>query len=88
MSTVHTKNVSIRSNTAGESRLSPAYDLTSTLPYCDHTLALSLLGSHDVPSRRSLLAFAASVDVPRRAACGVRRVNPAGHSGRLQVDPR
>jgi len=65
---VHAKNVSILATPAGEWRVSPAYDLPSTLPYRDHTLALSMLGKHDGLSGKSLLAFADAVGVPRRAA--------------------
>ncbi len=65
---VHAKNLSILSTPAGEWRLSPAYDLPSTVPYRDHTMALSMLGKHDGFSRKSLLAFADAVGVPSRAA--------------------
>ena len=65
---VHAKNISILATPAGEWRISPAYDLPSTLPYRDHTLALAMHGKHDGLSRRSLLAFAEAVGVPARAA--------------------
>ncbi len=65
---VHAKNISILATPAGEWRISPAYDLPSTLPYRDHTLALPMLGRQDGLSRRSLLAFADAVGVPARAA--------------------
>jgi serine/threonine protein kinase HipA of HipAB toxin-antitoxin module len=65
---VHAKIVSILATPAGEWRVSPAYDLPSTLPYRDHTLALSMLGSHDGLSRKLLLAFADATGVPARAA--------------------
>ena len=65
---VHAKNISILATPAGEWRVSPAYDLPSTLPYRDHTLALSMLGRHDGLSRKSLLAFADATGVPARAA--------------------
>ena len=52
----------------GEWRVSPAYDLPSTLPYRDNTLALAMLGRQDGLSRRSLLTFADAVGVPARAA--------------------
>ena len=65
---VHAKNLSILATPAGEWRVSPAYDLPSTLPYRDHTLALSMLGKHDGLSRKSLLAFADTAGVPARAA--------------------
>jgi len=65
---VHAKNISILATPSGEWRVSPAYDLPSTLPYRDHTLALAMLGRQDGLSRRSLLAFAEAVGVPARAA--------------------
>jgi serine/threonine-protein kinase HipA len=65
---VHAKNLSVLATSAGEWRVSPAYDLPSTLPYRDHTLALSMLGKHDGLSRKSLLGFADTVGVPARAA--------------------
>jgi serine/threonine-protein kinase HipA len=65
---VHAKNLSILATPAGEWRVSPAYDLPSTLPYRDHTLALSMLGKHDGLSRNALLAFADATGVPARAA--------------------
>jgi serine/threonine-protein kinase HipA len=65
---VHAKNISILATPAGEWRVSPAYDLPSTLPYRDHTLALAMRGSHDGLSRKSLLAFADATGVPPRAA--------------------
>ena len=65
---VHAKNISILATHSGEWRVSPAYDLPSTLPYRDHTLALSMLGRHDGLSRKSLLAFADATGVPARAA--------------------
>jgi serine/threonine-protein kinase HipA len=65
---VHAKNISILATPSGEWRVSPAYDLPSTLPYRDHTLALTMLGRHDGLSRSSLLAFADAVGVPARAA--------------------
>jgi serine/threonine-protein kinase HipA len=65
---VHAKNISILATPAGEWRVSPAYDIPSTLPYRDHTLALSMLGKHDGLSRSSVLAFADATGVPARAA--------------------
>jgi hypothetical protein len=81
---VHAKNISILATPAGEWRVSPAYDLPSTLPYRDHSLALSMLGKHDGLSRRSLLAFADAVGVPARAA----ERTPCRSADSLRVDPR
>lgn len=65
---VHAKNLSIVSTPAGEWRVAPAYDLPSTLPYRDHTMALPMMGRRDGLSRRSLLDFADRVGLPRAAA--------------------
>ncbi len=65
---VHAKNISVLSTLSGEWRVSPGYDLPSTLPYRDHTFALDMGGKVDGLSRRSLLAFAEVVGVPARAA--------------------
>ncbi|MGL4176106.1 MAG: type II toxin-antitoxin system HipA family toxin [Dermatophilaceae bacterium] len=65
---VHAKNVSILSSPTGEWRIAPAYDLPSTLPYRDHTMALSVGGRREGLSRRSLLAFAESIGLTQRAA--------------------
>lgn len=65
---VHAKNLSVLATPGGEWRVSPAYDLPSTLPYRDHTLALPMSGRDIGLSRRSLLAFAESVGIPARAA--------------------
>ena len=66
---VHAKNISIlRTSVAGEWRIAPAYDLPSTLPYRDFTMALSVGGKRDGLSRRSLMEFAHVVGLPDRAA--------------------
>ncbi|WP_426563197.1 type II toxin-antitoxin system HipA family toxin [Angustibacter sp. McL0619] len=65
---VHAKNLSVLATASGEWRVSPAYDLPSTLPYRDHTLALAMAGRRKGLSRKSLLEFAGSVGVPERAA--------------------
>lgn len=57
-----------RSAPAGEWRVAPAYDLPSTLPYRDHTMALPMLGRREGLSRRSLLEFADRIGLPRVAA--------------------
>ena len=65
---LHAKNLSILSTPAGEWRVSPAYDLPSTVPYGDRTMALSIGGSKTGLSRRALLAFAGDLGLPARAA--------------------
>ena len=65
---VHAKNLSVLGTLAGEWRVAPAYDLPSTLPYGDHTMALTVGGRSSGLSRRSLLRFAADLGVPEPAA--------------------
>lgn len=65
---LHAKNLSIVAPAEGEWRISPAYDVPSTLPYGDRTLALAIRGKTDGLSRNHLLAFAADIDLPERAA--------------------
>lgn len=68
---VHAKNLSILATPDGEWRASPAYDLPSTVPYGDTTLALPLLGRTSGISRRHLLGFAAEIGLADRAAVKV-----------------
>ena len=65
---VHAKNLSILATAEGEWRVSPAYDLPSTVPYGDLTTALSIQGRHTGLARRSLLQFGVDIGLPARAA--------------------
>ena len=65
---VHAKNLSIGARPSGEWRVTPAYDLPSTRPYADKTLALSIGGRVDGLTGRHLVDFAEQVGVPSRAA--------------------
>ncbi|MFI7588148.1 type II toxin-antitoxin system HipA family toxin [Spongisporangium articulatum] len=65
---VHAKNLSVLATPGGEWRVAPAYDLPSTLPYGDHTMALRLQGKESGLSRRTFLAFAKEIGLPERAA--------------------
>lgn len=65
---LHAKNVSVVRRD-GEWAIAPVYDIPSSYPYGDSTLALRLGGSRDGQvSRKRLLAFAAEVGVRERAA--------------------
>lgn len=65
---VHAKNVSIlRAAPMGEWRVAPAYDLLSTLPYRDHTMALSIEGRRDGLSRRAFQSFGQRLGLTERA---------------------
>jgi serine/threonine-protein kinase HipA len=67
---VHAKNLSIIKHDE-EWRVSLAYDLPSTLPYRDTTMALSMLGKKTGFSRKKLLEFAAAVGLPPKVATRV-----------------
>ena len=65
---VHAKNVSVLATSEGEWRVAPAYDLPSTLPYGDLTMALPIQGSVDGLSRAKMLDFASAIGMTTRAA--------------------
>lgn len=68
---VHAKNLSILATLEGEWRVAPAYDLPSTVPYGDTTLALSLQGRVRGVSRGHLLAFGTAIGLPDRVTVKV-----------------
>ena len=63
---LHAKNVSVLQR-EGEWRVSPIYDIPSTLPYGDHTLALTVGGRPGALSRRKLLDFGVGLGLPPAA---------------------
>lgn len=65
---VHAKNLSVLAGPDGEFRISPAYDLPSTVLYGDTTLALSIQGRKSGISRRILLDFAEEIGLRRPLA--------------------
>lgn len=67
---LHAKNLSVvRRGRDDEWFVAPAYDLPSSYPYGDSTLALAMGGTREGQvSRKRLLAFAAAIDLPERAA--------------------
>jgi serine/threonine-protein kinase HipA len=64
---LHAKNASII-NIGGEWRIAPVYDVPSTLPYGDDTLALTLSGRDQDLSRKAFLQFGEAIDLPQAAA--------------------
>ena len=70
---LHAKNVSVVRGLAapGEWAVAPIYDIPSTVPYGDKSLALPLGGKRTGISRRHFLAWAADLGLPARAAAGV-----------------
>lgn len=63
---LHAKNVSVL-RTEGEWRVAPIYDIPSTVPYRDTTLALTVGARDSGLSRRSLTAFGVEIGLPERA---------------------
>lgn len=68
----HAKNLSILQDPRGEWRASPAYDVPSTHPYGDTSMALSIDGRRreDI-GREHVLALGRAVGVPERATARV-----------------
>lgn len=64
---LHGKNVSVLQGVSGEWRVAPVYDVPSTLPYGDHSMALSLQGAAEGLSRRRFVAFGEALGLPTRA---------------------
>ncbi len=64
---VHAKNLSVLRNKVGERRLSPAYDLPSTVPYNDNSMALTIGGKTRGISRRQWIEFGLGIGI-REAA--------------------
>jgi serine/threonine-protein kinase HipA len=60
---LHSKNLSVLATPSGELRMSPAYDLPSTLFYADQTLALSI-GGRDTLTVARLNAFGQFLGLP------------------------
>lgn len=58
---LHAKNISILQEPSGEWRVAPMYDLPSTLPYGDESMALELQGATMNLSRKRFLAFGAEL---------------------------
>lgn len=65
---VHAKNISVLASADGEYRVAPTYDVPSTLPYADRSLALSLGGRTKGLSRRRLLEFGLALGLTEKAA--------------------
>lgn len=63
----HAKNFSVLQPPSGEWAPSPAYDLPSSRPYDDVTLALTVNGRDDDLGVRDLLALGATLGLPERA---------------------
>lgn len=64
---LHAKNVSVLQQPDGEWRVAPIYDVPTTLPYGDRTMALRLQGANENLSRKRFLAFGAELGLPAAA---------------------
>ncbi|MBI4728811.1 MAG: HipA domain-containing protein [Acidobacteria bacterium] len=63
----HAKNFSVLHD--GEWRVCPAYDVPSSHPYGDHTMALSIGGlQHEDISRTTIVGFGEAIGLPPRAS--------------------
>jgi serine/threonine-protein kinase HipA len=69
---LHAKNVSLRTVAVdGRVELTPAYDVLSSLPYGDRSMALSLDGRDDNLKRAGILAFGERHGVRRAATAAI-----------------
>ena len=64
----HAKNLAILATPEGEWRVSPAFDVPSSVPYGDTSTALPIQGRTRGLGRRHLLGFAEAIGLPERAA--------------------
>ncbi len=64
---LHAKNVSLRTAPDGRVELTPAYDVISTLPYGDRTMALPFDGRTDNLKRAAFVGFGERFGVRPRA---------------------
>lgn len=69
----HAKNFSVLQRPDGEWRVSPAYDVPSSQPYGDSTLAMPVNGRRSNVGASDVLALAAELGLPARAATRVLR---------------
>ena len=68
----HAKNFSVRQSLDGEWRVSPAYDVPSSYPYGDKTMALSICGRSGADfGTKDFVGLGERIGIPERA---VRRV--------------
>jgi len=69
----HAKNFSVLQQPDGEWRVAPAYDVPSSQPYGDSTLAMAVNGRRSDVGARDLLALAAALGLAEQAARRVLR---------------
>jgi serine/threonine-protein kinase HipA len=84
----HAKNFSVLQDVSGRWQPTPAYDLPTSQPYGDNTLALSVAGKRDqnIPGGR-YVALGVTLGLPVRAATGiVRRIASSADIWLPQLD--
>jgi serine/threonine-protein kinase HipA len=64
---LHGKNISLRTSPSGRIEMTEAYDLVSTLPYGDRSMALAFEGREDQLKRRLFIEFGEKFGVRRQA---------------------
>ncbi len=64
---LHGKNLSVVQQPSGEWRVAPIYDVPSTLPYGDRSMALPLQGATEGLTRRRFLGLGSALGLPERA---------------------
>lgn len=64
---LHGKNLSVVQQPSGEWRVAPIYDVPSTLPYGDRSMALTLQGATAGLTRRRFLGLGTALGLPDRA---------------------
>lgn len=65
---LHAKNYSVLQSLTGQWTVSPIYDVSCTLVYGDHTMALSVAGKKRDVRIAHWLEFAETIGLPRKAA--------------------
>jgi serine/threonine-protein kinase HipA len=68
---LHGKNISLRTTPSGRVEMTEAYDLLSTLPYGDRTMALGLDGHDDNLKRKTFVAFGERFGVRKAATTAI-----------------
>lgn len=69
----HAKNFSVLQRPDGEWRVSPAYDVPTSQPYGDTTLAMAVNGRRSDPGARDLVALGSAIGLPEAASHRVLR---------------
>jgi serine/threonine-protein kinase HipA len=91
---LHGKNISLRTTASGRVEMTETYDLLSTLPYGDRSMALGMDGRDDNLKRRTFVEFGERFGVRKEATLAILDELVAslrgeiGHFGRIGLDER